>query len=329
MEVFGPVPSRRLGQSLGINNIPPKVCSYSCVYCQLGRTDRMRMERSEFYPPEDLFEKARVRMDQLKKAGERVDYITFVADGEPTLDKNLGREIDLLRSLGPRVAVISNASLIWMDDVKEDLYKADWVSLKVDAVEQETWRLVDRPHGGLYIKRILEGIEGFASNYRGTLATETMLVKGVNDGLECISQIADFLVGVRPSAAYILVPSRPPAEEWVKRPDMDNLKEIYAVMSEKLGPVVEMVGGDEEDSFFFTGDIVKDVLSIASVHPIREDVIARLLTDRNCDWDIIEGLLKQGVLESYCYENKRFYVKKVGERGMRHEASRPESGSSS
>lgn len=287
------------------------------------------MERLEFYSPEDLFEKARVRINQLKKAEERVDYITFVADGEPTLDKNLGREIDLLCSLGPRVAVISNASLIWMDDVKEDLYKADWVSLKVDAVDQEIWRLVDRPHGGLYIERILEGIEGFAANYKGTLATETMLIKGVNDGLECISQIADFLVGVRPNAAYILVPSRPPSEGWVKRPDMDNLKEIYAAMSEKLGPVVEMVGGDEEDSFFFTGDIVKDVLSITSVHPIREDVIARLLTDRNCDWDIIEGLLKQGVLESYNYENKRFYVKKMGERGMRHGVSRPESGSSS
>lgn len=314
MEVFGPVPSRRLGQSLGINNIPPKTCSYSCIYCQLGRTNRMRIERENFYPPEDVYKKAKAKMDQLEKSGERVDYITFVTDGEPTLDKNLGFEITLLRSLGPKIAVISNASLVWMDDVKEDLYKADWVSLKVDSIEHDTWRLVDRPHGGLHLEKVLEGIRDFAVNYKGTLVTETMLVKGVNDGLKCVSKTADFLAGVKPQAAYILVPSRPPSEGWVKRPDMGNLREIYAIMSERLGPVVEIVSGDEEDSFFFTDDIVKDVLSIASVHPIREDVIARLLDDRGCSWTEIEGLVEQGLLERFDYEDKRFYVKKIGQR---------------
>jgi len=315
--VFGPVPSRRLGQSLGINNIPPKHCSYSCIYCQLGRTDNMRMERAEFYRPGDIIKTAKDKMDQLKRAGERVDYITFVADGEPTLDKNLGREIELLQSLGTKTAVISNASLIWMDDVKKDLGKADWVSLKVDTVDRNIWRTVDRPHGRLDICRILEGIKDFAVDYKGTLVTETMLVKGLNDSLESISKTADYLADVRPRRVYLLVPSRPPTEGWVKRPGMNSMKQIFAIMSERVGPVVEIIGEDEGDSFFFTDDIVKDILSITSVHPIREDVIDKLLTDRNCSWDAIETLVGQGVLERFDYENKRFYVRKVGERGKR------------
>jgi wyosine [tRNA(Phe)-imidazoG37] synthetase (radical SAM superfamily) len=275
----------------------------------------MRIERAEFYQPQDIFKETKDKMDELANAGKRVDYITFVADGEPTLDKNLGQEIELLRSLGPKTAVISNASLIWMDHVKADLNKADWVSLKVDAVDEDIWRSVDRPHGKLDISRILEGIMDFAAGYKGTLVTETMLVKGANDNQESISKTADFLAQIKSSKTYLLVPSRPPSEGWVKRPDMENLKKIYAVMGQKLGPAVELVGGDEGDNFFFTDDIVKDIMSITSVHPIREDVIDKLLGERRYSRDAIEDLVEQGVLEQFDYENKRFYVRKVGERG--------------
>jgi len=144
-----------------------------------------------------------------------------------------------------------------------------------------------------------------------------MLVKGLNDSLESISKTADYLADVGPRKVYLLVPSRPPSEGWVKRPGMNSMKQAYAVMSERVGPVVEIIGEDEGDGFFFTDDIVKDILSITSVHPIREDVIDKLLADRNCSWDAIETLVGQGVLERYDYENKRFYVRKVGERGKR------------
>lgn len=315
MEVFGPVPSRRLGQSLGVNNIPPKFCSYSCIYCQLGRTNHMQAERTGFYRPEDIYDKTKAKMQELGKAGERVDYITFVADGEPILDKNLGREIELLRSLGTKIAVISNATLIWMDDVKEDLGKADWVSLKVDAVDRDIWRAVDRPHGKLEIERILSGIKDFADGYNGTLVTETMLVKGLNDSSDSISKTADYLTEIGPEKAYLLVPTRPPSETWVERPDMDSLKMAYAVMSQRLGTAVEVIGEDEGNSFFFTDNIADDILSIASVHPIREDVIDSLLNERGSSWGQIEELVQQGILERFEYENKRFYVRKVGERG--------------
>ena len=129
--VFGPVPSCRLGRSLGINNILPKICSYSCVYCQLSRTLDMRVKRQAFYDPDELVRTVRRRVEELRAAGEGLDYLTFVPDEEPTLDAHLGEEIAALKAPGIPIAVISNASLIAREDVQEDLSRADWVSLKM------------------------------------------------------------------------------------------------------------------------------------------------------------------------------------------------------
>jgi wyosine [tRNA(Phe)-imidazoG37] synthetase (radical SAM superfamily) len=182
MIAFGPVPSRRLGRSLGINNIPPKICTYACVYCQLGRTIKMRVERDAFYEPEEILRDVRGKVEKARGAGEAIDYLTFVPDGEPTLDLNLGRAIDLLKPLGIKIAVITNSSLMWHEDSREALMQADWVSLKVDAVREDIWRRVDRPHGTLQLASIQDGILGFAKTYTGHLVTETMLVEGINDG---------------------------------------------------------------------------------------------------------------------------------------------------
>ena len=112
MIAYGPVPSRRLGRSLGINNIPPKICSYSCVYCQLGRTKKMQVDRTAFYEPQKLLKAVRYKVQKVRQRGESIDYLTFVSDGEPTLDINLGHAIELVKPLGIKIAVITNASLI-------------------------------------------------------------------------------------------------------------------------------------------------------------------------------------------------------------------------
>ena len=128
--VYGPVPSRRLGRSLGINNVPPKTCSYSCLYCQLGRTLRVEVEPGSFYKIPRIAEQVGTKLKRAADKGELVDYVTFVPDGEPTLDADLGREIEVLKTLGVRVAVITNGSLLWREDVRQNLRHADWVSLK-------------------------------------------------------------------------------------------------------------------------------------------------------------------------------------------------------
>ena len=205
---FGPIPSRRLGRSLGINNIPPKVCSYSCVYCQLGRTINMQTEPRSFYEPVRLVQEVKDKVDKTRAAGEAIDYLTFVPDGEPGLDINLGEEIEGLKPLGIRIATISNASLLWRNEIRERLSEADWVSVKVDAVDPATWRRVNRPHRSLDLAKILDGIREFAKSFRGQLVTETMLVNGLNDSESDAEQIGAFVATLQPDIAYVSIPTR-------------------------------------------------------------------------------------------------------------------------
>ncbi len=312
MIVYGPVPSRRLGQSIGINNIPPKTCSYSCIYCQLGRTDKMQIKRRAFYKPEDICREAKAKLKQLETENRRANYFSFVPDGEPTLDLNLGKTIMLLKPYGIKIAVITNASLLWMDEVKKDLMKADWVSVSVDAAQEDIWRRIDRPHGALDHKKILNGIIEFSKEYKGTLVTETMLVEGINDHEAGIEKMAEQLSLIRPSKAYLLVPTRPPAESSVKRASQASLSNAVRIIRDVSGADVECITGDEkEEEFFFTEAIADDLLSIASVHPVREDIVDELLEKRKADKAIITELVAQGRLIEFIYEGRKFYRKNL------------------
>lgn len=310
MIAFGPVPSRRLGRSLGINNIPPKVCTYSCAYCQLGRTSKMRAERQEFYRPREILGAVESKVEQAKETGEAIDYLAFVPDGEPTLDINLGREIELLRPLGVKIAVITNSSLAWREDVREDLGRADWVSLKVDSTQDGVWRTIDRPHGALRLTSILEGMVEFAKTYAGELVTETMLVRGVNDGVDHVREVADFLSRLGPAKAYLSIPTRPPAEQWVQAPDEDAINLAYQILSERLADVEHLIGY-EGNAFASTGDVEEDLLGITAVHPMREDAVAELLTRTGADWEAVRELVDTGQLLETEYEGRKFFVRKL------------------
>jgi len=304
MLVFGSVPSRRLGQSLGINNIPPKTCSYSCVYCQIGRTNHMKVKRSAFYKPEEIYSQTKQKLSDI--GGERVDYLSFVPDGEPTLDVNLGRHINLLRPLGIKIAVITNASLLWMEEVKNDLLKADWVSVKIDTVNHNVWKKIDRPHGSLELNKILQGVSDFAERFKGKLVTETMLIHEFNDDKSHLKEAADCIKCINPDKAYILVPTRPPAETDVVKPTAETLRNAYDIFRQRDIPT-ECIAGDEGDSFYFTDNFVNDLLSILAVHPVRENAILNLLKKRGMDESVVNQLIDRQMISSYEYEGKRFY----------------------
>ena len=310
MIAFGPVPSRRLGRSLGVNNIPPKACTYSCVYCQLGRTRKMQAERREFYAPEEILSAVRDKVEKAAQCGEAIDYLTFVADGEPTLDVHLGREIGLLRPLGIKIAVITNASLIWRKDVQADLMKADWVSLKVDAVQKKVWRRIDRPHGRLELPLILDGMLEFARLYSGELVTETMLVEGINDSDQGIGEVADFLGRLKPAAAYLSIPTRPPAEKQVHPPGEETINRAYQLMKEKL-EAVEYLIGYEGNAFAYTGNAQEDLLSITAVHPMREDAVSDFLKKAQTDWGVVHRLIEQEQLVEMDFEGRKYYMRKL------------------
>ncbi len=314
MIAFGPVPSRRLGRSLGINNIPPKICTYACVYCQLGRTIKMQIERQAFYGPEEILGVVRDKVTCALDQDEAIDYLTFVPDGEPTLDVNLGVEISALRELGIRIAVISNASLIWREDVRAELMAADWVSLKVDAVRLPTWRWIDRPHGSLTLQAILDGMRTFADDFRGEFVTETMLVKGVNDNEDDLVEIAEFLGEVQPAAAYLSIPTRPPAEDWVQAAQEGSINLAYQLVGERVNRV-ELLLGYEGNVFSSTGDAEEDILSITAVHPMREDAVKQLLTKAGSSWDLVTELIRQDKLVELQHLGKRFYLRRIPAHG--------------
>lgn len=309
MIVFGTVPSRRLGRSLGVNNIPPKICTYSCIYCQIGRTKNMQVRREEFYQPEEIVNEVKAKFAKLEEEKESVDYATFVPDGEPTLDSNLYKEIELLRPYGVKIAVITNASLIWDAEVRKALFKADWVSFKVDAISENIWRGIDRPHRYLKLEAILDGMLEFSTNFRGTLVTETMLIRGVNDGVGEIDKIALFLTMLSPDKCYIGIPTRPPAEKWVKSADEKSINIAYQTFSRTLN--TEYLIGYEGNSFASTGNAETDLLSITSVHPMRKEGVEELLIKANSGWEIVEKLVDEGNLVELEYEGKIFYMRKL------------------
>ena len=307
--VYGPVPSRRLGRSLGINNIPPKICSYSCVYCQLGRTLKVEAEPRSFYRPARIVEQVRTKLERARDKHEPVDYVSFVPDGEPTLDAGLGSEIGILRTLGVRVAVITNGSLLWREDVRQNLRKADWVSLKVDAVSEDIWHRVNGPHKSLKLETILKGMLEFAQTFDGELAAETMLIKGVNDDLDSIKKIADFLAVLKPAKAYVAIPTRPPAERVMPSSE-ETINAAYQSFAEKLNKVEYLIGY-EGNAFACTGNVQEDLLSITAVHPMREEAVTELLNRLDTGWETVQELIDKGVMVQLEYQGKRFYARKL------------------
>jgi wyosine [tRNA(Phe)-imidazoG37] synthetase (radical SAM superfamily) len=314
MIVFGPVPSRRLGRSIGINNIPAKTCTYSCIYCQLGRTRNTVFERRSFYDPQKILAETKTLVQSAMSKGERIDYLTFVPDGEPTLDINLQREIELLRELGLPIAILTNSSLISHSDVREALYDLDLVSLKVDAVSERMWKRINRPHKELSLERIMDGIDQFSAQFEGTIITETMLVDGVDYSDE-IDKIAEFLAGLNMEKAYIAVPTRPPAEDWVKPAKEEILNQAFLSFSDRIGSdKVELLIGYEGDAFSSTGNLEEDLLSITSVHPMRKDAVEKLAEKSGASWERVQSLLDEGSLIELRYEEEAYYMRKLPSR---------------
>jgi len=303
---YGPVPSRRFGQSMGINNIPPKFCSYSCIYCQLGRTQDLQIERRRFYGPDRIFQDVEEQVASVEKMGARIDHLTFVPDGEPTLDIDLGKEIEMVKGLGYPVAVITNSSMLGNVDVREEISGADLVSVKIDSVDENVWRKVNRPHGHLALKDIKEGVLDFSDRIEGSLITETMLVSGVNDMIDPIDATAEFICELDPNIAYITVPIRPPSENWVEIPSDEHiLKVIERFTSRKIRtvPLTEKEYGD----FTYTGDVKSDILAITSVHPMREESVMEMLERSGDEWGMIEDMIDKGNLTKREYGGIRFY----------------------
>jgi wyosine [tRNA(Phe)-imidazoG37] synthetase (radical SAM superfamily) len=302
-----------MGRSLGINTIGDKTCSYACVYCQVGNTPNKQFKPRHFISPAQVREAVARHIEKLRGENSRIDYLTFVPDGEPTLDLALGESIEALREFDIPIAVITNASLLWLEEVRLRLFAADLVSIKLDSVEETAWRRINRPHPQLRLDTVLHGIVEFAGRYPGSLISETMLLAGENDGEDAVTAIADCLACVSPETAYLAVPTRPPAVARFRGSDERRLIRAHSIFAERLERV-ELLTGNEVGPFAHTGDARTDLLAITAVHPMRESAVRELLSGNHCSWGLVDELVADGDLNVVEYDGDRFYLRPVRRR---------------
>ncbi len=273
--VYGPVPSRRLGRSLGIDPIPLKTCNWNCIYCQLGRTAPLTCERREYIPREAILDEIEACLRCYPH--ESIDFVTIVGSGEPTLHSGLGWMIRQVKSLTDLpVAVITNGSLLRYPEVRQELLAADVLLPTLDAGDEILYRRINRPLPHLDFTGHLEGLIAFRDMYRGDLWVEVMLIKDMNDTLSALQQIAEALQRVAPDQIHINRPTRPPCETRVQPPDEESLLRAQAILGSR-SRVIEFVNG----GFDLSGceNLVEAVLSIVTRHPMREDELIRALAD--------------------------------------------------
>ena len=308
MIAFGPVSSRRLGFSLGINNIlTHKLCTYNCVYCQLGRTHALTTKPVPQYDPDVLIRAVDHHLKKLE-ASSRPDFLTFVAQGEPTLDHNMGKEISRLKETGIPVAVITNASLLSVEEIRKQLLPADWVSVKIDAVDGTIWKKINRPHRDLQFEDILEGITSFRSKYAGRLCTETMLIRGFNDEHWHLEALASFAKKLDPSVAYLSIPTRPPTEKQILPTHGATLTEAWEIYTSHHIKT-ELLTGFEGTKTGYTGNLINDILNITAVHPLREDSLQKLVEKSDSDLSVVNSLIHKRLLRKTQYRGKIYYTR--------------------
>lgn len=287
--VFGPLPTRRLGWSLGIDTVPAKTCNWNCVYCQLGRTHPLTNERKPYLAEKTIMAVVRARLAALPAGA--VDWITFVASGEGTLYSGLGRLIRVVKRLSEcPVAVITNGSLLHLPAVRAELAAADAVLPTLDAGNAELFRRINRPHRALTFTRQVEGLEAFARmKRRGRLWIEVMLVAGLNDSDEALQQLAKVVARIGPDEVHVTLPTRCPVEPWVRPPAAGRIRRAEQILGAQAKVAMPVA-----DPTRATG--AADLVSVVTRHPLRRSELDRLLPawPENRITGLLAGLLEAG-----------------------------------
>jgi wyosine [tRNA(Phe)-imidazoG37] synthetase (radical SAM superfamily) len=232
---YGPVPSRRLGMSLGVDIVPPKICTLDCVYCQLGRTTQSSVTRADFVDIEAVLAEIKRKLD----AGLKADFITLGGSGEPTLNSRLGDLIDGIRRLtNIPVAILTNGTLLYRQDVRAECAKADMVAPSLDAGDAATFEAVNRPNRDITIEKLVSGLEQFRKEYSGQIWLEVFLIAGVNTDAEQIELIKGLIQRIRPDKVHLNTAVRPPAE-----PDVRAVpREVLDRIARQIGGACEVIG---------------------------------------------------------------------------------------
>lgn len=300
--VFGPVHSRRMGLSLGIDPVQNKVCTLDCVYCQLGATSLKTLERGVYAPVEAVLEEVR----SVIAFGKKMDYITFSGTGEPTLNIDLGRMIAQIKSMtSVPVAVITNGTLLHLKDVRDDLMHADLIVPSVDAISPQVFARINRPHAGIDCARILDGLETFSRTYTGRLWVEVMLVQGINDTQEELQALAKYLQRLDCEKIQINTVTRPPAESDCAAVDNCVLEKARQL----FGPRSEIIGSSPEThSLSDNEDPCARIHALVRSHPCTIEQLCSALGLSSAQAETaLQELIEQQRIEKAGHASKIFY----------------------
>ncbi len=300
--VFGPVPSRRLGRSLGVDLVPFKTCSYDCIYCQLGRTTCLTTERREWVPTDEIIEDIKAKACDTPAP----DYITFSGSGEPTLHSGLGRILDFIRSeTDIPIAVLTNGSLLWMPEVCEAVAGADLVVPSLDAGDAETFEIINRPAPGIDFEDMVRGLRELAAARKGEMWLEVFLAGGVNTGEAQLEDMARIARGIGPDRIQLNTVVRPPAEEFAKVVSCEEMERIVAVFGPKAEVVADYRGTHEKGEFAARREHVMDLLGRRPC--TVDDIAAGLAMHVNEVVKYVDELARLGSIKTEDRNGKTFY----------------------
>ncbi len=311
--IFGPVPSRRLGLSLGLDIVPSKVCTLDCIYCEVGLTTKKTIERREYVPVAAVLGELKARLEK----GLRADFITITGSGETTLNSRLGFLIDEIKKITSiPVAVLTNGTLFYLPDVRRDCTKADVVLPSLDAADEQTFAMINRPHPDISVEKVVEGLIEFRKEYRGKIWLEVFIVDGVNTGQPEIMAIKNAIALIKPDKVQLNTAVRPTAEPGVKKVEEDKL----LLIARTLGPDCEVIADfskrgaphkdgplstparRQEDTAAADGDAqtrAEDLLSILKRRPCSlEDICQGLGLDKNLASKYVAELQSRGHVSS-------------------------------
>lgn len=305
LHVYGPVPSRRLGFSLGIDILPYKTCTLDCIYCQLGPSPRKTVRRRAYLSPKDIIR-------QIKKAVKSnvpIDYITFSGSGEPTLNTILGGLIKDIKKFTPiPVAVLTNATLLTRREVRAALQAADLVVPSLDAVAQSVFEKLNRPHPSLKVEAIIEGLKTFKQAFTGLLWLEVMLVKGINDSPAHIQKLKKVVAEIKPDKVQLNTVFRPPAEDYAQPLNQSELEKIKTALDSPHIEIDIIAEFTKKTSQAIQANLEAGILSLVKRRPVTlEDMVSVLGKHRDELNKYLDSLLRQGKIKAVRHKNRRYY----------------------
>jgi len=302
--LYGPVPSRRLGRSLGVDLVPFKTCTYDCIYCQLGPTTNKTVCRKEYVPADDVI----MELERKLASGSALDYISLAGSGEPTLNSAIGPLIEKIRNLTKiPVAVLTNGSLLWMPEVQDALMQADLVIPSLDAGDNRQFQYINRPHEDLDFDRMFDGINEFSRRFTGQVWLEVFLVEGTAGSDSEVRKIAALAKKINPAHVQLNTVSRPPAESYAVAVSRERMN----ILAQFFGEKTEVIGGysPKTESLFSDSKTAKDsIAALLSRRPCTLTDISLSLnihpteTTKYLDMLIREGRVQRSLLgDQYFY----------------------------